>query len=187
MGLTVNPDKSEVVIYTRNRNTSGFYKPSIFGKQIPKRDSAKYLGIILDSKLTWSKHVEERLSKCIRIFWCCRSAISNTWGLSPKSIMWIYTAIVRPTLAYGAFLWWRYTLTESGRRKLKHLQRVACLAITGAMSTTPQSALEALLNLPPLDKVIIAEGRATAYRLRHIITSNIYSRLLCRRFSQERS
>lgn len=86
--------------------------------------------------------------------------------------MLIYTAIVRPTLTYGAFIWWRFTLTESGKNKLRHLQRVACLAITGAMSTTPQAALEALLNLPTLDSYIIAEARATAYRLRHHITES---------------
>lgn len=141
------------------------------GQPIPVKDSAKYLGIILDKKLNWNEHVEHRLSKCIRILWCCRSAIGNTWGITPKSILWIYTAIVRPTLAYGAFLWWRYTLTENGKKKLAHLQRVACLAITGAMSTTPQSAIEALLNLPSLDNYVTAEGRATAYRIRHQLTS----------------
>lgn len=50
--------------------------------------------------------------------------------------------------------------------KLNHLQRVACLAITGAMSTTPQMALEALLMLPKLEKYIEAEAKNSAFRLR---------------------
>lgn len=49
---------------------------------------------------------------------------------------------------------------------------MACLAITGAMSTTPQPALEALLNLPTLDSYIIAEARNTAYRMKHRITDS---------------
>lgn len=39
------------------------------------------------------------------------------------------------------------------------------------MSTTPQVAMEALLNLPKLECIITAEARQTAYRLRHIINT----------------
>lgn len=55
-------------------------------------------------------------------------------------------------------------------RKLSRLQRVACLAVTGAATTAPQSALEALLSLPKLTSFIDAEAKSTAYRLRHNIS-----------------
>ena len=170
VGLTVHPDKSETVIFTKNRNLTGFENSRIFGREIALKNEAKYLGIMLDSKLNWSKHIQYRLGKCLRIFWCCRSAIGKTWGLSPKNVLWIYNAIVKPMLAYGSFLWWYGTNTTTAKGKLSHLQRVACLAITGAMSTTPQAALEALLSLPKLDKYIEAEAKNTAYRLRRCIT-----------------
>lgn len=170
VGLSIHPDKSEIVIFTKNRKIVGFKNPKIYGHEIANRDSAKYLGIVLDSKLNWSKHINYRLGKCLRIFWCCRSAIGKSWGLSPKNILWIYNAIVKPMLAYGSFLWWYGTNTITIKDKLSHLQRVACLAITGAMSTTPQSAMETLLGLPKLDKYIEAEAKNTAYRLRRCIT-----------------
>lgn len=37
------------------------------------------------------------------------------------------------------------------------------------MSTTPQSALEALICLTPLHTYVVAKARSTAYRLRHTI------------------
>jgi hypothetical protein len=43
---------------------------------------------------------------------------------------------------------------------------MACLAITGAMRSTPTAAMEVLLNLTPLDLLIMAEARMTLYRLR---------------------
>lgn len=58
VGLTVNAGKSELVIFTKNRILSGYYPPKIFNKEIRKTDSAKYLGVILDSKLNWNKHIE---------------------------------------------------------------------------------------------------------------------------------
>jgi hypothetical protein len=45
---------------------------------------------------------------------------------------------------------------------------MACLAITGAMKSTPTAAVEMLLNLTPLDLLIMAEARMALYRL-HIL------------------
>jgi ribonuclease HI len=42
---------------------------------------------------------------------------------------------------------------------------MACLAITGAMKTTPTAAMEILLNLTPLDLLIQAETRMALHRL----------------------
>jgi len=45
---------------------------------------------------------------------------------------------------------------------------MACLAITGAMKSTPTTAMEILLNLTPMDLVIQVEVRMALYRL-HIL------------------
>jgi hypothetical protein len=45
------------------------------------------------------------------------------------------------------------------------IQRMACLAITGAMKSTPTAAIEVLLDLTPLDLLIMAEARMALYRL----------------------
>jgi hypothetical protein len=42
---------------------------------------------------------------------------------------------------------------------------MACSAITGAMKSTPTTAMEVLLNLTPLDLLIITEVRMALYRL----------------------
>jgi len=42
---------------------------------------------------------------------------------------------------------------------------MACLAITGAMKSTPTAAMEVLLNLTPLNLLIMAEARMALYRL----------------------
>ena len=45
---------------------------------------------------------------------------------------------------------------------------MACLAIMGVMKSTPTAATEILLNLTPLDLVILAEARMALHRL-HIL------------------
>lgn len=125
------------------------------------------MGILLTGDLTGViiDHIENRIAKGIKVFWSCRKAIGKSWGIGSKNILWVFTAIVRPMLAYGAIIWWNSTLTASTVRQLSHLQRVACLAITGANNTTAEVA-DALLCLPALGTFIRGEARLAAFRLR---------------------
>lgn len=130
------------------------------------------MGVTLTTKLNWNTHIEAKAAKCIRVFWGCRKIIGRDWGLSPKHILWIYTAIVRPMLTYGSLIWWQGAKTTLAKRTLNHIQRVACLTITGASNTTPQLALEALLNLPSLGNFIEGTARVSAYRNRKLVNPN---------------
>jgi hypothetical protein len=51
------------------------------------------------------------------------------------------------------------------KMELNKLQKLACLAITGAMRTTPTAAMVVLLVLPPLHVIIEAEAQTAIYRL----------------------
>jgi hypothetical protein len=52
LGLSVNPDKTGLVAFTRKRKLTGFFQPRLFGKALQCSTSVKYLGVILDSRLT---------------------------------------------------------------------------------------------------------------------------------------
>jgi len=52
------------------------------------------------------------------------------------------------------------------RKKLDHIQRLACLHITGAVRTTPTSALEIIIGLIPLPIHIQQEAMLACYRLK---------------------
>ena len=46
VGLSVNPDKTNLVIFTRKRKLSGFFEPLFFGVTLHRSESVKYLGVI---------------------------------------------------------------------------------------------------------------------------------------------
>ena len=164
-GLSVNASKTEIVLFTRKRKI--LRRNLVFqGESVQLKTSVKYLGVILDSKLTWMEHLEHRVRKAVTTFWLCRSSFGSTWGLQPKVLHWVYTAIIRPAILYGSLVWWPGCSTSRGKSLLCKIQRKACVGITGAMRSTPTRALEVLLGLPPLWALAEFEAIRTAYRLR---------------------
>jgi hypothetical protein len=55
---------------------------------------------------------------------------------------------------------------KNAQKRLSHLLRMTCLGITGGMRSTPTSALEVVLMLPPLHLFRKQEARRAANRLR---------------------
>lgn len=151
--LKVNPAKTKIIFFSRRKAEAASHLGNftLFGTELHLKAMVKYLGVIFDHKLTWIAHLEEKLNKCIGIFWLCRNAFGRTWGLSPKALWWIFTAVVRPILCHGCIVWWPRVEVGTAKKRLEKLQRLACLCITGVKSSTATAALETLLALPPLD------------------------------------
>ena len=83
LSLSVNPDKTGLVAFARRRKFTGFFEPRLFGKTLQHSMSVKYLGVILDSWLTWREHVEAKMRKAQNLLWACRWAYGGAWGLGP--------------------------------------------------------------------------------------------------------
>ncbi|KAJ8735608.1 hypothetical protein PYW07_007228 [Mythimna separata] len=162
--LSVNPSKTTIVPFTRKRKLDKLVTLTVKGTVVPLSSDVKYLGVTIDQRLTWNTHINNVIQKAkIALGICCRLA-GTKWGLNPRIALWLYTAIVRPIITYACVVWWRKTTQVTVISKLDGLQRLACLISTGAMSTTPGAALNALLNLPPLHLFIAKEAKASIYR-----------------------
>ncbi|KAJ8941264.1 hypothetical protein NQ318_016929 [Aromia moschata] len=116
-------------------------------------------------QVDWNEHIANPTKKATSAIWACRRALGCTWGLRLRILHWMYTAIVRPVITYGATVWWPGTRTDKARKQLDKVQRLACLGITSAMGTAPSRAIEVLTGLPPLHLVIEHEAMRSAYRL----------------------
>ena len=91
----------------------------------------------------------------------------KTWGLSPKMMYWTYNMLVKPMMTYASMVWWTKMRQPTAVNELRRVQRLACLSITGAMRTTATAAMEVLLNLPPIETVMMGEARMGFYRLQN--------------------
>ena len=147
--LSFSPSKTKLMLFSRRRHQ---VKPNlkIGGVDVDWVDVHKYLGMHLDSKLNWNKHILETLKRATYTLARCRMLIGRYWGLNPRAMSWLYTAVVRPILTYGAIFWAKKLEEAKVVKDLGKFQRKACLMITNASSSTPTAGMEAVLSMRPL-------------------------------------
>jgi hypothetical protein len=81
--LTFNADKTQAVLFTRRLK---YNEPNVIskGKQLILTSSFKYLGIIIDSKLTFKAHINYIKSKSTEILNSLLRFSKTKYGLNSK-------------------------------------------------------------------------------------------------------
>ena len=129
-GLKISELKTHSVMFTWKRKWKFSSPLKIDDHIIEMKKSTKLLGIHIDSKLSWNTHIEKQCKKAKGILMQCRKAVGPTWGFTPKTMKWIYTAIVRPSLSYGAVIWINGLNSNKNINQLSRVQRLANILIT---------------------------------------------------------
>ena len=55
------------------------------GKPIRRDTSIKYLGVYLDQRLDWNKHIEEKTKQAKKVLFKMRSYCNKNWGPDKKT------------------------------------------------------------------------------------------------------
>jgi hypothetical protein len=105
LSLSDNPDKTGLVAFMRRRKLPGFFEPCLVGTTLHRSMLVKYLGVILDSQLTWREHVDVKVRKAQNLMWACRRAYGVTWGLGPGAVHWLYVSNIRPSVTFACLVW----------------------------------------------------------------------------------
>ncbi|XP_013884271.1 uncharacterized protein LOC106532689 [Austrofundulus limnaeus] len=102
----------------------------------------------MDEKLTWSTHIQKVVDKCKRVLNVMRCLVGREWGAERKALKTIYTGLIRSVLDYGSLAFG--SASETLLKKLDIIQYQALRLCTGAIRTTPISALLVEMGEIPL-------------------------------------
>ena len=92
-----------------------------------------------------------------------KSAIGKLWGPIPAAIKWIYEAMVKPVVLYGALVW-AHKIPKNFKPFIR-IQRLAMLCTGCYPRSTPTLGLEAILGFLPLDLQAQLEATKAATRI----------------------
>lgn len=148
--LSVNPRKCNYIVFS-NRNKSydtDSVKVKLNNVEIPRVEKTKFLGVIIDSKLTWKFHIQElekKLSKNIGI-------ISRLSYVLPADVSrMLYSTLVLPYLSYCNLVWG--STFQSSLKKLITKQNKIVRIISGANPRSKARALYSKLKLLTLNDI----------------------------------
>lgn len=102
-GLILNSDKTQIMRFLpKNVNPDSQPLIRVNGKSVQLASSVKFLGLIMDEKLTWEDHIE---SVCTRISKTCYNIRSLRGTVSLDVLRLLYFGMVQTVLQYGLIFW----------------------------------------------------------------------------------
>lgn len=146
--MNISLPKTEITLFSRMQYTD--YQPvvKIDNQVLHYNQFPKLLGVHLDEKLSFKKHVEitaQKASKCLGIL----REIKGITRISSKKLLQLYVSLVRPVMEYGGLIW--QIASPDDIRALDSVQRKALALCLSAPSTSSREALEVASGIPPLD------------------------------------
>jgi len=163
--INFNEDKYRVMIISR-RNGKENKEINIYfnNKPVQQVSTVKYLGIVIDDKFKFSKHISYAAERSSKLIHCLSKSAKLTWGLNHKALQTIYKGAVLPLLLYGAPVRAEAMKFEYNRIKYVRVQRLMNIKIAKAIRTTSSEALCILAGTTPI--IIRTEEAVKQYFLR---------------------
>jgi hypothetical protein len=120
--MKINTLKNNIISFTRKTNSIYFnyYMDNLL---IVRPDCVKDLGVMLDNKLHFHRHIDNLYSRAL--LGLIRFITYNCSSLDCLKVL--YTALVRSNLEYASVAWNNLTLTDSN--KLENIQKSSLICV----------------------------------------------------------
>jgi len=144
--LRVNINKTEAILFTKRR--PAFPCPLQFQHTaIPCNPHIRYLGLVLDSKLLFTKHLHSVIHKATGTFLKLFPLLARNSTLSPHNKLTLYKLPIRPVFTFVAPVW--SNTSSTNHRQLQILQSKCLTVIGNYPRRTPSHTYTLLLTSNP--------------------------------------
>ncbi|CAF4911295.1 unnamed protein product [Pieris macdunnoughi] len=145
--LEISSEKSSVLVFSKDP-FAHTVNISYNNDKIPIVNHHKFLGVVVDDKLKFDKHIQYICQNAMKSINVMRSLAGTFWGSDPKTLNMLYKSIVRSHFDYSSLAYMNVNSTLL--RKLDVIQNIGLRVISGAMRTTPINSMEVENCIPPL-------------------------------------
>ena len=161
--LTLNLNKTKLLQFKHNtRSTANDISLTIDDSKIETVTHLKFLGVIIDDRLTWKEHIHYVSNKVLKLIYIMKS-IKHL--VSMDTLKTIYTSLIQPHLTYGIITW--YDLNNNNTRRLYTLQKKVIRIITKSKYNEHTSNLFKKLNILKLEDIYKKQILITYWKYRN--------------------
>ncbi|KAG5870373.1 hypothetical protein JTB14_016140 [Gonioctena quinquepunctata] len=163
--LDIAVNKTKYIVFSKlsiNRN------PIVRYRDVPidRVRHLKYLGVILDERMSFTEHIGYISNKARSIFQSLRKFALPRWGNCVDSLKKIYQVAIIPIVGYASEVWLDKAESRQNKQKLRSMQCFCLRVILGAYKTVPNETACVLAKQLPIDLEL--KGRLAFSELRKI-------------------
>lgn len=163
LGLKIAPGKTEAVGFNKGGRRAGKMTVRVLGTDVRLSSNLKYLGLLLDRRLTYEDHFAGLAAKTARATAALSRLLPNVGGPG-RAARGLYANVIASIALYGFPVW---ADEAGGRRKIMSALRGAQRGIAGrairAYKTVSHATATALAGTPPLE--LTARVHAETYQV----------------------
>lgn len=158
-GLSLAMAKTEIVLLTKRRIPT-IVPMSVGPKSVQTKPSAKYLGVTIDTKLTFWEHIRRASDKAASVTAALSRLMANTSG--PRaSKRRLLISVTESILLYGAEIWAEALEKVKYRKRMAAVQRRGALRVACAYRTVSEPAVLAIAGIIPIR--LLAQEKKRVY------------------------
>ena len=170
--LSLNVEKTNFIVFSKKKLTEDLPPISVNGSHIERVNSIKFLGVIIDDKLSWNNHInhiKNKVSKSIGMLSCARK------NLNPETLLKLYFAFIHPYLSYCLDVWGQ--CNQQYFLSLFRLQKRAIRLITFSNKMTHSAPLFQSLGILSLESMYILSVLLFVFKFHHRILPPVVDEL----------
>lgn len=146
--VSINPSKTNTILFSHKQKQNS-KKLIIQNTEIPWSNSIKYLGIHIDSKLNFSKHVKITINKTKYVRYQLFPILNHKSQLSTKTKLFLYKTYLLPVLTYASPAWISF-ISFTNLQKLETFQSATLRTISKLPWFVNNTAIRKQLNMPSI-------------------------------------
>lgn len=150
--LHLAPEKTEAALLTKKRKIEPIHF-MIHDTVVNLSNQVRYLGVWLDTKLTFSKHIEKALQKAEKTVTALSRLMPNIGGprASKRKTM---SSVIHSQILYAAPAWHSAIKKKGIRTQLNRTQRGMLIRVVSSYRTISAAAAGIIAGIPPLDLLV---------------------------------
>ena len=152
-GLTFNVAKCQVIDISQFRVVSRL-QLQMYNIFVPQVKEFRYLGVWVDSSLSWSRHIRETCQICMGRLRALRRLCATYWGLHPQVVETLVKGVIFPRLFYGVCAWGGVVRFQQRLQAIDRVLRLSAVVTLGLLRTTSGVKALAVCGWLPADLAI---------------------------------